>query len=196
MEGIAFLPAWTSWVSTRTASVDGLWASPDRKTTASFPVPGQFLCSQHSLNLQKRHRQMHQLYEGSLADTMRLLLSPQHHSELPVCCRLQLWQWFFWCMCVCDFEAILLGPCLSAFSPLVLLNLWEGTPVTCGPVYAQSHRTPWQWVPCPVQASGLQAVPPRGLQWEDKCQHNYLAQTWWVRGVGGKMPPAKNQTKP
>lgn len=94
------------------------------------------------------------------------------------------------------FEAILLGPCLSAFSPLVLLNLWEGTPVTRGPVYAQSHRTPWQRVPCPVQASSLQAVPPRGLQWEDKCQHNYLAQTWWVRGVGGKMPPAKNQTKP
>lgn len=114
---------------------------------------------------------------------------------LPACCTVQLWQWFFWGMCACDLEVTLHGPCLSAFSPPVLLNLWERPPVTRGPVYAQSHRAPWQWVPCPVQASSLQAVSPRGLQWEDKCQHNYLAQTWWVRGCWGKDTTCKGPDK-
>lgn len=110
MEWIASLSAWTSWVSTGTVGVGGLRARPHRKTTAFFPVPGQFLCLQHSLKLQNRYGQMQQQHEGSLADTMPLWLSPQRHSDLHTSALavifllymcMWFWSYFSWAISQC-----------------------------------------------------------------------------------------------
>lgn len=143
--------------------VDSGW---NESTQKDNPMLGLFFCMQHSGRCRMLMDKCNSFMKGLLSISMLSVESSApylatdllHASVLAVIFMLYVYMWF---------EAVQLCPCLSLFSSAVLLNLWEGPPVTCCAVHAQSHRAPWQWVSCPVQASGLQAVPPRGLQWED-----------------------------
>lgn len=66
---------------------------------------------------------------------------------------------------------------ITCFSISVLIVLWAGASVSCGPVHAQSDRSSWQWLPHSPKATSIQAVSSRGMQWKSQCQHHHFTKT-------------------